>query len=108
MGAEPVGSTAAAAKKYSATATPVIGTAEGTIATLVPGQILVIQNLSVEALYVRLGGTASATVFHYVIPACSAAKDGSSPPFYIDNWLGIVSVAKVAAEPSYVATVLSA
>lgn len=108
MGAEPVGSIAAAAKKYSATATPVIGTTEGTIATLLPGQILVIQNLSTEALYVRLGGTATEFLFHYVIPACGAAKDGNSPPFYIDNWLGIVSVAKVAAAPSYVATVLSA
>lgn len=77
------------------------------MATLNGGEILVLQNLLAEPLYVRLGGTASATVFHYVVPACAAAKDGTSPPFYIDNWIGIVSVCKSSATASYVATVLS-
>jgi len=103
----PIGNQGVSAKQYATTGTPAIGTADGDVATLAGGEILVLQNLLAEPLYVRLGGTASATFFHYVVPACVADKDGTSPPFYIDNWIGTVSVCKSSSTASYVATKLS-
>ena len=101
----PIGNQGVSAKQYSATTTPALLTDNSSF-TLNGGEILVIQNQATEVIYVRLGGTASATVFHYVVPACVAAKDGTSPPFYVDNWVGIVTLTK-ASSPSYTACVLS-
>ena len=86
---------------------PAISVSNGTVATLAGGERLMLQNLeATNQLYVRLGGTASATVFHFVIPGNTGAKDGSSPPMMVENWIGIVSVFS-AGTPSYMANVLS-
>lgn len=94
-------------KVAGTTATPAIATATGTVATLTMGQRLYLQNLDDVALAVRLGGAASTTVFHFILPACTTALDGTSPPVIVDDWVGIVSVCPMAGTASYVATVLS-
>ena len=97
----PLGNQGVSAKQYATTTTPVIGTADGTVATLAGGEILVIQNLSATPLCVRLGATATTAIFHYIVPACNVQDDGTSPPFYSDNWIGIVSVIKQSGTTRY-------
>ena len=103
----PLGNQGVSAKQYATTTTPVIGTADGTVATLAGGEILVIQNLSATPLCVRLGATATTAIFHYIVPACNVQDDGTSPPFYIDNWIGIVSVIKQSGTTRYMQNKLS-
>ena len=105
----PVGNTGVSyAQKTITTPTdPVIGILDGTVFTLAAGQIGILQNQDDAALYVRYGGVASNTAYHYVLPACVAAKDGTSPALVIDSWIGIVSVAAATGSPSYTANVIS-
>jgi hypothetical protein len=103
----PVGNTGVSYAQKTITTTPVIGTANGTVFTLAAGQIGILQNQDDAALYVRYGGVASATEYHYVLPACVAAKDGTSPALVIDSWIGIVSVLAAAGTASYTANVIS-
>ena len=84
-----------------------VGTANGTIATLTPGQRLLLVNCDDAALYVKYGASASSSSFTFIIPACTAQNDGTVPPFIIDDWLGVVSVAAASGVARYVATVLS-
>ena len=97
----PLGNQGVSAKQYATSTTPLRGSADGTIATLAGGEILVIQNLSATPLCVRLGAGATVDIFHYIVPACNVQDDGSSPPFYVDNWIGIVSVIKQSGTTRY-------
>jgi hypothetical protein len=103
----PVGNTGVSYAQKTITTTPVIGTADGTVFTLAAGQIGILQNQAAAALYVRYGTGASALAYHYVLPACTAPKDGTSPALVIDSWIGIVSVAAAAGTASYTANVIS-
>jgi hypothetical protein len=66
-----------------------------------------IQNVSTTVIFVLLGaGTASATNYHFALPACGSANDGSSLIFRDTQWQGAVQIAaasgtgKVAFEES--------
>jgi len=58
--------------------TPSIVTSEGTIIAANPlRRAWSIQNVGTNPIFVRLGGTASSTVFHYVIKGGSVDSDGA-------------------------------
>lgn len=56
---------------------------------------LLIQNTGTNPLFVNFGSTASSTVFHIVLKACSVASDGTGGSYESGNvvWTGSVSVA---------------
>jgi hypothetical protein len=63
-----------------------------------------IQNLDTNVLYVCLGGTASATVFHIVLKAGTGSKDGTGGTIGQEEgviFTGAISVYS-AGTPSYV------
>jgi hypothetical protein len=105
----PVGNTGVSYAQKTITTTPVL--AGNTIATdaftLAAGQIGILQNQATTALYVRYGGAASLSAYHYVIPACVVIKDGTSPALVIDSWIGVVSVFPASGTSSYAANVIS-
>lgn len=84
-----------------------IGTTGVTVFTLLPGQVGQIQNLAAVALYVKYGAGCTTSSFSFILPACAVALDGTSPPVFIDCWLGAVSVVAASGTASYLATVLS-
>ena len=61
-----------------------------------------IQNLGVNPLFVRLGASASTTVFHRILRAGTGADDGIGGMWEDDTWTGIVSVA--GTSPRFVVT----
>lgn len=94
-------------KQYSTSSSSAILTADGTVFTLAAGEAGSIQNQLTEPLYVKRGASCSATDFTYVLKACTAAKDGLGGTWYIDDWIGPISVCKSNATASYTATKLS-
>jgi len=57
--------------------TPAIVTSAGTVLTSDPERkTWSIQNVGTNPLFVRLGGTASSTVFHYILKGGSGDSDG--------------------------------
>tara|TARA_R110002020_G_scaffold184977_1_gene382408 strand:- start:1638 stop:1967 length:330 start_codon:yes stop_codon:yes gene_type:complete len=52
---------------------------------------ITIQNQSANVLYIALGEAASATVFHFSLKACTAAKDGTGGVVKIEDYTGLVS-----------------
>lgn len=94
-------------KQYTtqSTFTPVTG--PGTVFTVAAGQKGVIQNLAAAALYVKLGTSASSSSFSFVLPACTLANDGTSPPFVIDDFAGAVSIAAATGTERAIAYLLS-
>lgn len=105
MNSTHVGSVSAA--QFRASSNAAVGTADATVATLLPGQALLIQNLDDAALYVKLGAACTTSSFNFILKACTVANDGVSEPFLIENWVGIVSVAAATGTARYIATVLS-
>jgi len=83
--------------------TATIATADGTVFTLSPGEVGVIQNLDDAALAVKLGASASPTSLSLILPAGTAADDGTSPPIYINDYTGVVSVAAMTGSPRFIA-----
>jgi len=79
------------------TGTPV--TSDGTVFTLAAGEVGFIQNLDDAAVYVKLGASASASDFSFVLKAGSAANDGLGGHAVIDDYVGIVSIAAAAGSP---------
>jgi hypothetical protein len=76
--------------------------ADGTVFTLAAGEIGFIQNHSADApLAVKYGASASTTSLSFILKACTAASDGSGGAVRIDNWVGVVSVAKMTGTASY-------
>lgn len=65
--------------------------------TLAKTERAMIQNLATSPLFVKLGTGASATSANIVLPACTFASDGSSPAFFIEGYVGDVSVYSSAA-----------
>lgn len=103
----PLGNQGTQPSQKSVSSNSTIATAPGTVFTLFPGQIGQIQNLAAAALYVKYGASASSSSFTFILPACGTALDGTSPPVYIDCWLGAVSVKAAGGTESFLATVLS-
>lgn len=94
-------------KQYSTQSTFTPVTAPGTVFTIAAGQKGVIQNLAAAALYVKLGATASSSSFSVILPACTLALDGTSPPFVIDDFIGVVSIKAASSTESAIAYLLS-
>ena len=76
--------------------TPAILTSAGTaLAANAERKSWSIQNLGTNPLFVRLGGTASTTVFHYILKGGTGADDGTGGSISESNgviFTGIVSV----------------
>jgi hypothetical protein len=86
-----------------------IRTADTDVFTLAAGEIGYIQNLASGAgLMVRLGTGATSTTGNFILPKCTADDDGTSPPFKIDFWVGIVSVAKMSGTGRHLAWKIAA
>lgn len=62
--------------------TPITSGTTASSAAITAGQ-RIIQNHSTSPVNVSLGGTASATVLNFVLPACAVARDGTSPVFTV-------------------------
>lgn len=94
-------------KQYTtvSTATPI--TADGPVFTLAAGEKGIIQNLDDAAVYVKLGASASSSSFNFVLPASTSANDGTSPPYQIDDYIGVVSIAAATGSPRVSAYKLS-
>lgn len=80
-----------------------VATSNATVFTLSPGEVGVIQNLDDAALAVKLGASASSSSFSFILPAGTAADDGTSPPIYITDYTGPVSVAAMTGSPRFIA-----
>lgn len=80
-----------------------IGTADGTVFTLSPGEVGFIQNLDDAALAVKYGAGASPTSLNFVLKAGSAPTDGNGGLVYITDHLGAVSVAAMTGTARYIA-----
>lgn len=81
-----------------------IQTADQTVFTLAAGEVGFIQNLSADApMAVKYGSGASTTSLNYVMPVGTAASDGKGGVYKIDDWVGVVSVAKMTGTASYLA-----
>jgi hypothetical protein len=81
-----------------------IQTADQTVFTLAAGEKGFIQNLSADApLAVKKGASASTTSLSFILAACTATSDGKGGAVVIDDWIGVVSVAKMTGTASYLA-----
>lgn len=80
-----------------------IGTSDGTVFTLVAGEVGFIQNLDDAALAVKLGASASTTSLSMILQAGSAADDGKGGFTYITDYTGVVSVKAMTGSPRYIA-----
>ena len=81
-----------------------IQTADQTVFTLAAGEVGFIQNLSADApLAVKKGASASTSSLNFILAASVAASDGSGGAVKIDDWVGVVSVAKMTGTASYLA-----
>jgi hypothetical protein len=94
-----------AAKQYTGVPSSfAIQTADQTVFTLATGEVGFIQNLSADApLAVKKGASASTTSLNFILPKATAASDGTSLPVKIEDWVGVVSVAKMTGTASYLA-----
>jgi hypothetical protein len=90
----------------ASTGTPV--TANGTAFTLAANEVGNIQNCDDAALYVKLGASASATDFNWVLKAGTAADDGTGGSIRINDWIGVVSIFAATGSPRAAAFKLSA
>jgi hypothetical protein len=81
-----------------------IQTADQTVFTLAAGEVGFIQNLSADApLAVKKGAGASTTSLNFILAKSVAASDGTGGSVQIDDWIGVVSVAKMTGTASYLA-----
>lgn len=101
----PGSTNAVQAKQYTGVPSSfAILTTEGTVFALAAGEIGFIQNLSAaDSLAVKKGASASATSFNLVLQSGAAADDGHGGTVEIDDWIGVVSVAKIGAAARYIA-----
>lgn len=91
-------------KTTSVPSSATIASADGTVFTLAEGERGFIQNLSADApLAVKYGTAASTISLHLILAACTAASDGKGGFIMIDDYTGVVSVAKMTGTASYVA-----
>lgn len=99
------GGTSTQQKQYTGTPSNfALQSTDQTVFTLAPGEIGFIQNCSTDApLAVRYGAAASNTAFNFILATCTAASDGKGGLIIVDNWIGVVSVAKMAGTASYIA-----
>lgn len=103
-----VDSISADPKQYSTASTATPATADVTVFTLAAGEKGVIQNLSADApLAYKYGASASTSSFSGVLNCGSVADDGKGGHVVIDDFIGVVSVAKISGTARYIAYKLS-
>lgn len=85
--------------------TPSIASSATALSANATRQSFVITNSGTNVLYVRLAASASTTVFHAALKACTTNDDGTGGTFYSDEYSGLVSIA--GTSPRYVATELT-
>lgn len=78
-----------------------VQTSGGDVATLAAREIVYIQNLGTNPLFVRRATGAASNAFHYVLAAAVAADDGTGGAIAIDDHVGVVSVA--GTSPRFIA-----
>lgn len=79
-------------------------TADATVFTLAGGEVGFIQNLSADApLAVKKGAGASTSSFSLILNACTVQDDGKGGDIEIDDFVGVVSVAKITGTARYIA-----
>lgn len=61
--------------------------------TLAEGDVLFVQNLGTNPLFVRRGTGATSSLFNYVLQAAGTADDGTGGSVLIDDFVGVVSFA---------------
>lgn len=81
--------------------TPALVTSDGeAIASNTSRKAFLLQNLDDAAVYVRLASSNPTTsVFDWVLPACTAANDGTSPPVMIYGYTGSVRILAASGSP---------
>lgn len=87
------GSVTSAAKQFStapSNSAPITSAAD---ITLVAGDVLTVQNLGTNALFVRRGTGATSSLFNYTLQAAGVADDGTGGAIVIDDFVGVVSFA---------------
>jgi hypothetical protein len=85
---------------------PSIATATGTVISAnAARKSWAIQNVGTNVLFVRLGASASATVFHFALKGGTVDSDGLGAVISNDVWQGIVSV--FGTSPKYTVTELT-
>lgn len=75
------------------------GTALAANAQRVSGRV---QNLGTNPLFVKLGSNASTTDFSVVLPAATGADNGTSYPYDLGGYTGVVTVA--GTTPRFIAS----
>lgn len=92
-------------KQYTGTPSNfAVGSTDQTVFTLAAGEIGFIQNLSSDAaLAVKKGASASTSSFNFILATGSANDDGKGGAVRIDDWVGVVSVAKISGTARYIA-----
>lgn len=85
--------------KASSANTPAIASSATALAANAARKQWSIQNLGTNPLFVRLGASASTTVFHFVLKAGTGANDGLGGVIVDSTWLGVVSID--GTTPSY-------
>jgi hypothetical protein len=95
-------------KQYSTVSTATPATADATVFTLAAGEKGFIQNLSADApLAYKLGASASTSSFNGVLNCGSAVDDGKGGNVIVDDFIGVVSVAKISGTARYIAFKMS-
>jgi hypothetical protein len=98
----PVQASLSTAAKASS-ATSAIVAADGTaLAASAARKAWSIQNCDDAAVYVKLGASASASDFSFVLKAGTAANDGLGGSWFDDVYTGIVTIAAAAGSPRVV------
>jgi hypothetical protein len=96
----------AALPKSSTSNVPSIATGAGTVISANASRKLwSIQNVGTNPLFVRLGASASTTVFHFILKGGTADSDGNGAVITDDCYTGVVSVA--GTSPKYTVTELT-
>lgn len=106
-GTNNIGDVDVASTPKSATANvPAIGTTEVSVLTANANRKLwSIQNVGTNPLFVRLGASASSSVFHFILKGGTGDSDGLGAVLTDDMWTGVVSVA--GTSPKYVVAELT-
>ena len=95
--------------RASTPAQTTIGAAAATV--LLPNPLrkcLIIQNTGTTILKINLGtASPTSTVYHFALPACGTANDGTGGSYIDDCWVGAVSMISSAGGGTFVLTEVS-
>ena len=87
------GSVTSSAKQFSTAPSNSVPITVAADITLVAGDVLTIQNLGTNPLFVRRGTGATSSIFNYTLQGAGAADDGTGGALVVDDFVGVVSFA---------------